>query len=64
MKQLVALTYDPIFILFTSHMSFNPSFFMSFWLVAKGGDQPSNIPKCLKIYVKNICHGTSEWNGL
>jgi hypothetical protein len=35
MKQLVALTYDTIFVKFISHMSFDPNFFMSFWLVAK-----------------------------
>jgi hypothetical protein len=39
MKQLVALTYDTIFIKFISHISFNHIFFMSFWLVAKGVDQ-------------------------
>jgi len=39
MKQLVALTYDTIFVKFISHMSFDPNFFMSFWLVAKRVNQ-------------------------
>lgn len=39
MKQLVALTYDTIFVKFISHMSFNLKFLMSFWLVAKRVNQ-------------------------